>query len=475
MHYLFRLWAFHVAWSGLFLLDLSAGFVSNSSATLLATWKLLEVQHPGAPLKKTLSLYRRLLAELDRDKDSNSGIDINANTRGRYQKSVKHGKSETAIYTVMLDSIIPITIPVNIDIVLVGPPAWRMMYKRLILQSPEELSVWFANIVTKNTILDASDLEEALGYHYWFSALFARKTGDSVTYSYTFRFIDTGDKTAQVAERFLQRHLIRPPHTKKSNSSGIKAHLHCQHPYIPIWRMEGLLGDLAIRLQDEQYDKSIERGVRSNRAAMTLFIIKPRRSFVSNFNNEVYGYSDGFSEVDFESMRLLICEKICGEEKDCPACTSGDSSKILEQMFTLLGLEDNEKNSNIDHTINYSEKNRKPRCSNKKCIFDSQETSLTQLMRRNSENPRPGQGLEMNRVSSNKVERALEVRDTQEKEELETTPKNDSTEPYFYSDGGSKRIQWFDASDIGSMWSSDIFGAMDEDERLLMLEQNING
>ena len=96
-------------------------------------------------------------------------------------------------------------------------------------------------------------------------------------------------------------------------------------------------------------------------------------------------------------------------------------------------------------------------------------------MRRNSENTRPGQGLEMNRVSSNKVERALEVRDTQEKEELETTPKNDSTEPYFYSDGGSKRIQWFDASDIGSMWSSDIFGAMDEDERLLMLEHNING
>ena len=169
-----------------------------------------------------------------------------------------------------------------------------------------------------------------------------------------------------------------------------------------------------------------------------------------------------------------MCEKICGKERGCPACTGGDSSRMLEQM---LGLQDNEKYSNIDDTINNSEKNRKSRCNNKKCIFDSQETSPTQLMRRKSENNRPRRGLEIHRISSNKVESDLEVRDTQQKEEPETTPKNISTEPepYFHSDGGSKRIQWLDASDIGSRWSSDIFEAMDEDERLLMLEQNVKG
>jgi len=126
----------------------------------------------------------------------------------------------------------------------------------------------------------------------------------AVGFAFSYRLVAVDGAVTQLLERFLSAHIVRPAdeatrvHSGGGGASG-------GSPYVPAWRAEALLGDLARQLaavaaggdsggnggdeDNSDEDKSDEAD--GDPAALMIFLLNPRRTFVSNFHRtrETYG------------------------------------------------------------------------------------------------------------------------------------------------------------------------------------------
>jgi hypothetical protein len=151
--------------------------------------------------------------------------------------------------------------------------------------------------------------------------------------------VGVSSSVCAAVEKFLQRHLIRPPPLSSSSSSSSSDNNNANNannannnnndnnkdappPYLPTWRMEALLSDLSAAIdhadfharhppslssrrntlfgdlgkddgnnneEEDDDDRKKEMGYEVAGPSLTLFVLNPRRTFVSNYKQETYG------------------------------------------------------------------------------------------------------------------------------------------------------------------------------------------
>ncbi len=447
----------------------------------LSSWKRLEAEFSGASLKKALSVYRSLLADVNAHEASFRG-DGSADVVSKNPAALKEASHITswddqrtsrmtsAHIRSGWDSLAPVRISVHVDVVMVGSLPGSGGHV-----GPQERRAALSN---------------------WAKGLFGRSglpthSSSGVAYEYQFRFVDVGTETCRVIERFIQQHIIRPPphswngsNMSSGSSNNINSFMGDRVPYLPAWRMHGLLSDIAARVTSAKVPEastSIEEstagkiGFRSccylpsAPATATLFVLSPRRWFVSNFKREVYGYRSGFSQVDLQELlrRSIEAER---ETLEVQEATDGDGGYDSGTISNYSS-----RDCNVRSSVRASAETVGSVLSGVgPLILEALRAEAAARSRDFKWRSNSGQ---VDGFSTQRLSRSRKRRANLEKHAAVMAEKEEDEEVERGEGGGEKErrrfghfalkppILWFNATEKGAAWASEIMSAFDEGDR----------
>ena len=311
------------------------------SQQLRAEWKRMEATARSAPLRRAIEVNRGLLTSLDNFRFAVGNQEGHVEDPIASENSVdpfgleklwttRNGPRENAVaawasattaahyaHVPSSDHSVEARVPVRVDVVPVG---FSSEGHNGIHLPPKAMHAWLEGLAATVPLesLVASTLKQA--------------HSSPVAFDFEYRLVTVAPTVCTALEKFLQRCLVRSsagPGNPSSNS-----------PYVLSWRMEALLGDLVGAIDDADHtrkkkwernsgfdstqrggdDDDDEAGGRSSNGegsgggppALTLFLLNPRRTFVSKYRGETYGYQQGLSAPDLMSLlshnRSLLTE-----------------------------------------------------------------------------------------------------------------------------------------------------------------------